>query len=252
MKLERARRVTAATWNRIPLSEPSRVLVPLLVLVHVLVDANGRVKLLDFGIAKMMEGDSGETPTALTRDGESMLTPEYASPEQLTAGDVTTATDVYALGIMLYQALANRLPFIGETAIEILMKASKNPVPSFTTVIKPGTYPIPDKTIESICFRALAKRAQDRYPSAEALAGDLSLWLEGKEVHVQPPAATRRKSGVKRAPSMGILAMKGKRVCDGSMIAPPQSLRFKRLDRHPFARLLTRWSRTRPAGRGRG
>jgi serine/threonine-protein kinase len=77
---------------------------------NVLVGSDGRVKLLDFGIAKLLESDAAEPVTALTRDGESMLTPEYAAPEQLTGGAVTTATDVYALGALLYLLLAGRHP----------------------------------------------------------------------------------------------------------------------------------------------
>ena len=67
---------------------------------NVLVGADGQVKLLDFGIAKLIEEESGEgEATALTREGGRALTPEYAAPEQVTGGAVTTATDVYALGV---------------------------------------------------------------------------------------------------------------------------------------------------------
>ena len=78
---------------------------------NVLVDTDGRVKLLDFGIAKLLEGeaDGGET-TALTRESGRALTPEYASPEQVTGGPITTATDVHALGTLLYVLLTGRHP----------------------------------------------------------------------------------------------------------------------------------------------
>src|SRR5262245_46803037 len=82
---------------------------------NVLVNVDGHVKLLDFGIAKLLEAD---VPTgsalpevsALTREGGGALTPEFAAPEQLTGGQVTTATDVYALGVMLYVLLSGRHP----------------------------------------------------------------------------------------------------------------------------------------------
>ena len=79
---------------------------------NVLVDANGDVKLLDFGIAKLLqdEADAGEA-TALTREGGSALTPEYAAPEQVRGDPVTTATDVYALGVVLYELVTGRRPY---------------------------------------------------------------------------------------------------------------------------------------------
>src|SRR6185295_4934282 len=80
---------------------------------NVLVSVDGQVKLLDFGIAKLLEGDAGWAHTrtsALTRDGGAALTPEFAAPEQLAGGQVTTATDVYALGVLLYVLLTGQHP----------------------------------------------------------------------------------------------------------------------------------------------
>src|SRR6185436_6093228 len=70
----------------------------------------GQVKLLDFGIAKLLAGEEGEAPTQLTRDAERFFTPAYAAPEQVTGEPVTTATDVYALGALLYLLLTGRPP----------------------------------------------------------------------------------------------------------------------------------------------
>ena len=78
---------------------------------NVLVNKDGHVKLLDFGIAKLLEEEGQENAaTLLTREGESPLTPEYAAPEQVTGGPVTTATDVYTLGVLLYQLLCGQHP----------------------------------------------------------------------------------------------------------------------------------------------
>ena len=77
---------------------------------NVLVDANGQVKLLDFGIATLVDTAPGDAPRTLTLAGARALTPEHAAPEQVTGGAITTATDVYALGVLLYQLLVGRHP----------------------------------------------------------------------------------------------------------------------------------------------
>ena len=101
---------------------------------NVLVSINGQVKLLDFGIAKLVEtddewADARRRSGALTRDGGAAMTPEYAAPEQLTGAPITTATDVYALGVLLYVLLGGRHP-LGEAAVRSrgdLMRAVSGP-----------------------------------------------------------------------------------------------------------------------------
>src|SRR5262249_12991155 len=78
---------------------------------NVLVSGPGQVKLLDFGIAKLLEDESAAEPvTLLTREGTRAPTPEYAAPEQMTGGAITTATDVHAIGVLLYVLLTGRHP----------------------------------------------------------------------------------------------------------------------------------------------
>src|SRR5690606_27276289 len=75
-----------------------------------LVTADGHVKLLDFGISRLLDDPRGRVEATLTRDGDTVLTPAYAAPEQVQHGDISTGTDIYALGVLLYVLLAGRHP----------------------------------------------------------------------------------------------------------------------------------------------
>src|SRR6185295_2027685 len=82
---------------------------------NVLVDTSGQVRLLDFGIAKLLESDAA-VETELTRESGRALTPEYAAPEQIEGEPVGTATDTYSMGVLLYELLAGRHPYLTERA----------------------------------------------------------------------------------------------------------------------------------------
>src|SRR6185503_15914813 len=118
--------------------------------------------------------------------GHVMGTPTYISPEQAQGRkDVDRRTDVWALGVMLYELLAGRPPFRGETPVDVMMKIVKNPVPyPSAAMTRVGNHRPFDKTIENICLKALAKEPKDRYSSAKAFADDLSRWLKGEEVEI--------------------------------------------------------------------
>src|SRR6185503_16568223 len=90
----------------------------------------------------------------------------------------------YALGVMLFEILTGRHPFLGDTAMEIMMKAAKNPGPSASSLMKVRLTPAQSKGLDGICQKALAKNPKDRYRDAAAFASDLSKWLQGDEVKV--------------------------------------------------------------------
>ncbi|MET0292885.1 MAG: serine/threonine-protein kinase, partial [Steroidobacteraceae bacterium] len=134
---------------------------------NVLVDATGRVKLLDFGIAKLLSAD-GKDADALTRAGTLAVTPAYAAPEQLAGGEVTTATDVYALGVLLFELLSGRRPFDGP-------RTSGREAPRASDCADdPATRRALRGDLDAILARALALRPDDRYPTADALHADLA------------------------------------------------------------------------------
>jgi eukaryotic-like serine/threonine-protein kinase len=149
---------------------------------NILVDAAGRVKLLDFGIAKLLdEGAAGSPAEPAARTALRAMTPEYAAPEQVRGEPVTTATDVYSLGVILYELLAGERPYRVERAsaaeIEraILEQEPRRPSACARSRRLRGD-------LDGIVLKALEKAPERRYPSAEALATDLRRHLDGLPV----------------------------------------------------------------------
>ncbi|HEX7898946.1 MAG TPA: protein kinase [Planctomycetota bacterium] len=147
---------------------------------NILVDAQGAPHITDFGLAKIV---GKNLSVSLTGAGMVVGTPAYISPEQAQGLKSTDRrTDVYALGVLLFETLTGRQPFQGETAMEILMKASKNPVPLPSSLLKLRITPAQARGLEIICLKALQKNPKDRYPDAAAFAADLTRWLKGEEI----------------------------------------------------------------------
>ncbi len=128
-----------------------------------LLDDRGRLYLGDFGIAKALEGAEG-----LTRTGVGVGTPEYMAPEQ-AQGRADSRSDLYALGIILYQMLTGRVPFSGNSTVEVLMKHLQDPLPMLP--LRSANPPLSPR-IEQIVQKALAKNPNERYGSGRAMVED--------------------------------------------------------------------------------
>lgn len=181
---------------------------------NILITTDGTAKLLDFGIAKVLDQDN-EPPhlVDLTRTGVRPLTPGYASPEQFRGEAITTATDVYSLGVVLYELLTGRRPFdlsaMSPQAIKravtttdpgkpssVIMRpigGASSPEAVQPEVVSSQRNTLPERLrrrlagdIDTICLKALRTDPANRYASVEQFAGDIRRHLEGKPITARP------------------------------------------------------------------
>ena len=197
---------------------------------NILVTEEGQVKLLDFGIAKLLSDDE----VGLTRTGARLLTPQYASPEQMTGDAVTTATDVYALGVILYELLTGHRPFESRQANTSAPAVTEPERPS-TAILHPTERQRQDGTTETITpeaasaaratnppglqrrlrgdldtiiLKALRPEPQRRYVSADAFLDDIKRHLAGLPVAARPATLRYRASKFMQRHRVGV-AMAG-------------------------------------------
>ena len=137
---------------------------------NVLLDPAGVAFVTDFGLAKRTGADS-----SLTETGQPLGTPRYMAPEQAAGRkDLTVGVDVYSLGVILYERLTGRPPFMGDNMLEVLRQVREVDPPRPSSIL-----PDLNRDLETICLKCLEKDACRRYASAEALADDLDHWLKG-------------------------------------------------------------------------
>ena len=174
---------------------------------NILVGPDGVPKLLDFGIAKLLEPGAAHAATVTVG---AAMTPDYASPEQVRMEPVTTATDVYSLGVILYELLTDRRPYhVRSLALHDLVRAICEEEPP-----RPSDAVSPDRRrarelrgdLDTIALTALQKDPARRYPSVEALGEDLRLHLEGLPVRARPDSFLYRAGKHARRHRLGVAA----------------------------------------------
>ena len=146
---------------------------------NIMIDGRGEPIIMDFGLARRRDSDD----VRVTTSGAMVGTPAYMSPEQVAGVDATAASDIYGIGVILYELVAGRLPFDGELVPLLNKIAHEQPTP-------PSTYrqDIP-ATIDCICLKALAKEPEDRFTSADELARELTRFLVQGDVSDPAPAS---------------------------------------------------------------
>src|SRR6266511_1684813 len=167
---------------------------------NILLDREGEPHLTDFGLARLVESES-----TVTRTLEVLGTPSYMAPEQAVGNNtaVSSSTDVYGLGAVLYQLLTGQPPFAGGTTYETI-KLLLDTEPRQPRLLSPKI----DRDLTTICLKCLEKDPQRRYPSALALAEDLERWLKHEPIRARRTGIfCRGKKWVRRNPTKALLLM---------------------------------------------
>ncbi len=153
---------------------------------NILVRTDGRPKLLDFGISKLLDPQAHLPGGEPTRSDLLLMTPSYASPEQLRGQAVTTASDVYSLGVVLYRMLTDRRPYDVDTAdLSAMVAAVCGHEPPPPSKAAPERRRRLEGDLDHIVAKALAKDPERRYPTADAFAADLERYLDGEPVEAR-------------------------------------------------------------------
>ena len=179
---------------------------------NILVTPNGDPKLLDFGIAKLLDPGSSKTQTAFLA-----LTPDYASPEQVRGEPITTASDVYSLGVILYQMLTDRKPYTLDTATPLEMDR--------VICLQAPAPPELGDDLDHIILMALRKEPERRYGGVQRFAADIERYLDHRPVIARPDTAwyRTRKFARRNWVALAAASITVTGICGGASVAVYQA-----------------------------
>lgn len=199
---------------------------------NVLVSTDGRTHLLDFGIAKLLTNAASDDPDLTQQQGQ-VLTPHYASPEQIRGEAVTVASDIYSLGVLLYQVLSGTLPInprrSSAAAVEDAVLQGDAPLAS--SRVKDGAMAKALRgDVDAIVAKAMKREPLERYATADALAQDIARHLRGETVSARPESTLYRLHKTIRRHWLGLAATAAVLVAvlGGAGVAIVQSLHASR------------------------
>ena len=162
---------------------------------NVLIAVDGTPKVTDFGLAKRLHVFGEASPDSFTETGVLLGTPSFMAPEQAEGrnSEIGPAVDVYGLGVVLYQLLTGQVPFVGESALDVLDNIrSMDPVDP--SLLNPKT----SRDLATICLKCLEKEPARRYASAADLSADLNRFLSGHSIQARPSSAWHRLAKLAR------------------------------------------------------
>ena len=174
---------------------------------NIMVQPDGNIKVMDFGIARAKNSH-------LTQDNNVLGTAHYVSPEQTRGQELGPTSDIYSLGVVMYECATGRVPFDGDDAISVALK-QVNELPVPPSQINPGV----DPALERIILRCMEKDAANRFQTAEELRAALNAYLQGRTVDVPEP--TRVISGV--GGGMGATETRVMNDATQAMVRPPSA-----------------------------
>lgn len=194
---------------------------------NILVDASGTPKLLDFGIAKLLDSSRMQHTMAITQESARLMTPGHASPEQISGDVITTATDIYSLGVLLYQLLSGRFPYTvtsyASSELEKAILTTPPQKPSSRVSEADDTSPVSASDIgrsrstsagrlkkelagdlDNIVLVALRKEADRRYSTAGEMAADINNYLDYRPVAARADSMVYRLGRFLRRNRIGV------------------------------------------------
>ncbi len=178
---------------------------------NILIDGEGNVLLADFGIAKLVGGD-----TRLTATGGLVGTPAYIAPEQGQGLPITPSADIYSLGVVVYEMITGKQPYAAETPMQVVLKHMTEPVPSITAAME--GLPL---VLENVMQRVLAKNPADRYETVSAFAQDFTRVLRSTEAGLSLPPAMLRPTADDRAGTINFTLPSNATQMPGSQTLTP-------------------------------